>query len=301
MKILKLLFILPIVISCVSELPLVKLNQTKTLEYPESYNAIYKSNGGRKNDFILNRKKALLERKYLDLLMRLDQMMLNEKINDENNDSEYVDKSEMAKLEAIKKFNYKVDLLKKQIIEAKKQSNNDEYLFNLRIELNNLICNEREGIIQLETKVQKLYGDVSFSTGSYKISKNGIKSINELISEIDNEVLRWKKYVNNCNEKIFENDIFVIVIDISGYADEIGSFETNKKLSENRAKTVELELKKQLLTLVKSKNLKLVFDKIYSSGYGEKLPPGVIKGPKNDPNRRVCLINFIVGPSRYID
>ena len=44
----------------------------------------------------------------------------------------------------------------------------------------------------------------------------------------------------------------------------------------------------------------IVFDKIYSNGYGEQLPPGVQRKGDDDPERRVCLINYVIGPSALL-
>ena len=59
-------------------------------------------------------------------------------------------------------------------------------------------------------------------------------------------------------------------------------------------------LRDQLTSLIKTKGVKLVFNKVYSTGYGEKLPPDTIDGPDDDPNRRICVISYMVCPARYI-
>jgi outer membrane protein OmpA-like peptidoglycan-associated protein len=260
----------------------------------ELYTPIYAPNGGSKKQNFTNRGKVQKEREFIALLKAIPTPV---------KPKTPVGSSEADKviIQAIESFNNKIFELERRLskLDINSRGSEEEYA-NILIEINNLICNYQDGLMLLEKKVKKLYSDISFDTGSSVISRNGSSSINEIALNIEGEVKRWQRYLNSCNKKIFENDIFVLVVNIDGYADQRGDQYMNLKLSEERAKSVEILLRAQLVELVKSKNIKLVFNKIYTTGYGEKLPPGTTSGPENDPNRRICIIDYMVCPARYI-
>ena len=297
LKFTKYLFVILFASSCATSVDLIKERSGNELYVSSDklYKPKYEPNGGTKRETIFNKSKVLKEKQFIAILNKakpIDPGIIK------GNGNTSVD----AAIEnAIKEYNKKIYDLESRLSQIDLDKKGAEELYtNLLIELNNLICKEREGILQLEKKVQKLFGDVSFRTASYEISGGGKKSIEDVVTKIVNECEKWKKYVNTCNEKIFENDLIVVVVDISGYADPRGSEQANLDLSRKRASSVEQELRTQLIKLVKDKKINIVFDKIYSEGYGEKLPPGAEQGPQDDPSRRVCLINFVVGPARFL-
>jgi outer membrane protein OmpA-like peptidoglycan-associated protein len=284
--------------SCTPRINYVVMSQrtqaNKTKQSSELYKPIYQPNGGDKKTTIFNQGKAQKEREFMALLKSIPTPVSNPYRNS-------TDATDMAVSKAIENFNQKIYDLEEKLsrINPNKRGSEEEY-HNLLIELNNLLCQERDGIVLLEKKVKKLYGDVSFQTGKFEITTKGASTLKDICKNIAHEVEKWRKYVNSCNQKLFENDLFVLVINIEGYADERGDEKTNLTLSRNRANAVEKFLRNELIRMVKEEKINIVFDKMYSDGYGEKLPPGVTRGPKDDPNRRICLINYIVGPARYL-
>ena len=263
----------------------------------ERWKPKYQANGGWKKSTIFNSKKVESEARFKELLDKWPTPKPPNPPINESNEPEV----DIAKRKAVEQYNQKLYELEDKLsqIDINKKGVEEDYE-NLLIEMNNLICNYQEGLTLLEKKVQRLFGDVSFQTGSAEISGNGKKTIKGISESVKEEVKRWKVYVNSCNKKIFENDLFVVVINIDGFADQRGSEPSNLALSQKRAKTVEKVLRNELASLVKGENVRIVFDRIYVEGHGEKLPPDVSQGPENDPNRRVCLISYIVGPARYL-
>jgi outer membrane protein OmpA-like peptidoglycan-associated protein len=176
-----------------------------------------------------------------------------------------------------------------------------EKLLDLFKKIRDIKCKRVDVISNLvNKKTNKLYSDVAFSIGSSEVSKNGITEISKLVDNIVKEIAEWKNYVSSCNERVFENDLYILVVDISGYADQQGADALNFTLSENRAKSVKLEIIKQLNSIVKNQRVSLIFDKIQTRGYGEELPPGVTQSGQDDPSRRVCIISSLVGPSSLL-
>jgi hypothetical protein len=55
-----------------------------------------------------------------------------------------------------------------------------------------------------------IFGDVSFNSGKSNLTKRGKEELDEIASSIETEVNGWKNYLNTCNERVFENDVFVI-------------------------------------------------------------------------------------------
>ncbi len=297
-KFTKYIFLLLFVSSCAKSIDLIKVRSGNELYVSSDklYTPRYEPNGGKKRETIFNKSKVLKEKQFIAILNKVKPIELPIYSKEGGNSS--VDKTIEN---AIKEYNKKIYDLESRLSEIDLDKRGAEELYtNLLIEINNLICKEREGILQLEKKVQKLFGDVSFRTASYEITGGGKKSIEDVVIKIVNECEKWKKYVNTCNEKIFENDLIIVVVDISGYADPRGNDQSNLDLSRKRANSVEQELRTQLIKLVKDKKLNIIFDKIYSEGYGENLPPGVAQGQDDDPFRRVCLINYVIGPTRFL-
>lgn len=270
-------------------------SQNKFTQTLELYSPTYEPNGGQKKQTIFNSKKVQREKEFMAVLGTIPKP--KEPVPPLSEGTE----ADVVLRKAVELYNQKIIELENKLkqININEKGSEEDYT-NLLIEINNLICYYQEGLTLLEKKVQRLFGDVSFQTASSDVSVDGKKSISSISMNINSEVDKWRKYVNSCNKKIFENDLFVVVINIDGYADQRGSEPSNQVLSEKRAKAVEKELRNELLKLVKEQKVKIVFDRIYTKGHGEKLPPGVVQGPQDDPNRRVCVISYIVGPSRYI-
>jgi outer membrane protein OmpA-like peptidoglycan-associated protein len=280
----------------VSTVPIGNRNSNnKFVKSSELYTPIYAPNGGSKRETIFNRSKVVREKEVIALINSIPKPR---EAGDISNTSSEAD---IALKNAIETYNKKIYELEKKLSQIDMNSKGyEEDYTNLSIELNNLICNYQEGLDLMEKKVQKLFGDISFQTGSSEISGKGKLSIKEIANNVTKEVEKWRKYVNTCNKKIFEDDLFVVVINIDGYADQRGSEPSNLTLSKKRSQSVEKLIRGELVDLVKKQNIKIVFDKIYAEGYGEKLPPGVQQGPEDDPNRRVCVISYLVCPARYL-
>ena len=154
-------------------------------------------------------------------------------------------------------------------------------------------------IILKNNEIKELQGDFSFRTGSSKLTESGIEDIKNQILEIEKEIINWKNYLNNHNERIFENDSYKLMIVIDGYADRVGSEKLNLKLSKERAEAVKNEFLKQIKVLTNKYNL--IFD-IQYYGKGEMLPPGVIdNGQQSDVRRRICRIMSVVGPKQFVE
>jgi outer membrane protein OmpA-like peptidoglycan-associated protein len=300
--------IILIVTSCATpgKLGSFKNKKTKSIErldtdidksYFELYEPIFKEHGGQQRTTLFNKKEVQREKEFIAIIKGMPKPV------DVNTVVKKIDsEADKAVVEAYKEFNKKLFQLEEKLskLQPYEKGIEEEYQ-NLLIELNNLLCDYKEGLVLLEKKVKKLYGDVSFKTASFEITGKGKDNLKEIIENIESEVERWRKYTTQCNQNIFQNDLFVVIINIDGYADQRGKEQSNLILSQKRAIEVERLLKSELTSLVLNKKIKIVFDKVYSEGYGEKLPPGIQQGPEDDPNRRICIISYIVGPSRYLN
>jgi outer membrane protein OmpA-like peptidoglycan-associated protein len=171
----------------------------------------------------------------------------------------------------------------------------------LSAQLNDLIYQRimPAGTIIKKMTIRNINADTDFSTGSSKLSPNGINTIEKVVNDIIIEINNWKEYLDNHNEKIFNQDKIILKINVNGYADMQGGKDYNQKLSEDRAKSVEEELNKKLKLISDKYNINF---KIDPKGWGEtSIPPGVIpNGKKNDPARRVVTIVCVTGPSLLI-
>jgi outer membrane protein OmpA-like peptidoglycan-associated protein len=266
----------------------------KYVSSSELYQPIYEPNGGDKKQNIFNRGKAEREGQLIAALKAL-----GGPIQPPSSSDDLVDKSIQ---QAVNDLNFQIIDLEKQLLLidlSKKES--FEQIIGLLEKIHRLKCEHIEGISLLNKKVDKLYGDISFKVGSSDVSARGIQSIDEMTKRIENEVSDWKSYLNSCNVKIFEQDLFVVMIQIDGYADQQGSESQNLILSQKRADSVKKIILNRLNGLLLEKKIKIIFNKVYSSGKGEQLPPGIKQNGENDPLRRVCIINSIVGPSRYLN
>jgi len=264
---------------------------------------VYKENGGHKKTNIFNKKKVARETAIIllcDLFKKLEDLLKGNVSNDYANkvkDALYLEK-EKTILESFSKL---VSIEKKLEGNNVTSTNDYEQVLEILKELNELSCKEVVPIAKLLNKrVNRIYGDISFKTGSADISLNGISEISSIINEMISDIAEWKSYIGICNERTFENDLFIVVVDIDGYADSQGSSTTNLVLSQKRADAVKLELIRQLNELVVSGKVNVIFDKIQSRGFGESLPFGIKEVGPNDPKRRICLINSLVGPAKLL-
>jgi outer membrane protein OmpA-like peptidoglycan-associated protein len=263
---------------------------------------IYKDNGGYKKTNILNKAKVKKEAAAIEICNLLDKIDVLIK---QNIKTEYINKEKdaiySAKEAAILKTRSDLVEIAKKLEDNKLSSVKDfETVLEILKEIRNLKCRQIDAITLLDKRINRIYGDISFRTGSSDISSNGINEISVIIKELISDISDWKSYVNECNERTFENDLFVLVVDIDGYADQQGSSSSNLILSQKRAEAVKLELIRQLNALVVSGKVSIVFDKIQARGFGETLPPGTIDAGLNDPKRRICIINSLVGPSQIL-
>ncbi len=264
---------------------------------------VYKENGGYKKTTIFNKGKVKRESVSLLVCQLLEQTKIQTRTSSRTeykNGQQDATYNEIEK--AIKETNQQILEIAKKL-DGKKINSHKEYEKVLEIlkELNDLKCRRIDPIRKfLDKKIYKIYGDISFSTGSSVVSGSGKKEIKNIVNQIRADINEWRQYVSDCNEKVFENDLFVLVIDIDGYADQQGSTESNQNLSEERAKAVKTEIIKHLNDLIIVEKINLVFDKIQARGFGEQLPPSLSQRGENDPLRRVCLINSLVGPSSIL-
>jgi len=264
----------------------------------ENYKPIYKENGGNRKTNFFNKGKVKREKVYLEALALISQMervVIESKVEKDNS-------VDTLMVKVIKESNRRLAEISKQTNEIE-INDVDSYdkLLNLLKELRDLKCSRIDAITKFINKnTNKLYGDISFTTGSAQISRNGVYELEKLVNKIENDINEWRTYVNNCNEKVFENDLYILVVNIAGYADQQGSSSQNLVLSEDRANAVKIELVRQLNKLI-NKGVNIIFNKIRVVGYGEYLPPGVQQKGEDDPSRRVCIISSLVGPSAILD
>ncbi|RYZ76999.1 MAG: hypothetical protein EOP04_31450, partial [Proteobacteria bacterium] len=244
---------------------------------------VFKDNGGKRKTNFLNRGKVKREAFYLEacrLIKSLQMVVVNNKVDKTST----VDTSIVA---AIVASNKRLDEISELVNKIDPRDTKEyEKLLVLLQELRDIKCKMIDPITKfLYKKTNRLYSDVAFSTGSSQISKRGSLEIERMVAGIERDIEEWRSYVSECNERVFEKDLFVLIIDISGYADQRGGEKSNMILSENRAKAVKLELIRELNALVKAKGIMVVFDKIQTKGFGRAHPrrpfhPGLRAPPR---------------------
>ena len=266
--------------------------------------AIYKENGGTRKTYFFNKGKVKREAFFLEACRIINDLTIAIQRKESGILSSVEKNSSIDSviIRSIVESNKELDALTREANNINVKSAQDfERLLDLLKKLRDLKCKRIDALTQfVKKKTNKLYSDVAFGIGSSEVSKNGITEISKLVENIVKEIAEWKNYVSSCNEKVFENDLYILVVDISGYADQQGAAALNFTLSENRANSVKLEIIKQLNSIVKNQRVSLIFDKIQTRGYGEELPPGVTQSGQNDPSRRVCIISSLVGPSSLL-
>ena len=173
----------------------------------------------------------------------------------------------------------------------------------LSAELNDIMYNQIQpmgDIIESNKNVVRLGSDISFKTGSSKLSDEGVKQVAEMVKSIEKDVADWKSYINHHNENIFNDKEFRTILVINGYADARGSSNVEKRkaqnlqLSKDRAEAVGKEFENQINKLFDEDKITIQFE---IHGRGEQLPPNYKPTNKlNDDTRRICNINMVVGP-----
>ena len=266
-------------------------------------NPKYFDNGGTVKTHFLNKKRVEKERNLIQLekTYRAAKAILDKQKNSLNTlpSTHKISKVEQLRNACEAKINQLYEELKTIDPNTK-----DGYKRSLEMltEINDLFANRiqpLEIIISKNVEVKELQGDFSFKSGSFKLTENGLKDIEQFILSIENDIMNWRKYVNNSNQQIFSNEKFKLMVVIDGYADKQGADEANLILSENRAEEVRNEFVKRLNVL--TKKYKVIFDIKYY-GKGESLPPGIIdNGMETDSRRRICRIMSVIGPSSYME
>lgn len=272
-----------------------RVTDSKSKNLSKDYQPLYQSNGGQVKDNVFNKNKAQRESEFMETIRVLGSHIEKPRTGG----TTIVDKEIES---AIIATNNKIIALQKRLLEIDLAGTDTQMEIILLLkEINDLRCKRIDAINQfLNKKVNKFFGDVSFKVGSSEISTSGKEQISTMMKGILGDIDQWKAYVSACNEKVFENELFIVVMDVAGYADQRGSESSNLKLSRDRAFAVRDEIIDQLNIISVDQNVSIVFDKIFADGFGEKLPPGVPQKGEDDPNRRICLISSVVGPSAIL-
>ena len=263
---------------------------------------IYKGERGKTAVTALNKKKAELEKKYIENLEQVERAF--KILEDQKALFSSIDRSEqVSDLDLmLNNLSKEIDGLLEQMksIDPYSQSGFEKGL-TLGVQLNDLLYKKIIPVgmlIEENKKVNNVRSDTDFKTGSYTLSKNGTYTIDRLVNEITKDVEAWQKYLDHHNEAVFKTGKFKTKIIINGYADLQGISTNNQTLSEKRAKSVEDEIRSQLEAI--SEKYNLYFD-IDANGLGETVPPGITPNGKNDdPARRITTIICVTGPSLLI-
>jgi outer membrane protein OmpA-like peptidoglycan-associated protein len=260
---------------------------------------VYKGERGKTTVNVLNKRKAELEKKHIENLEQAERafkILEEQKIRFNSIDrSEQVSELDLM----LDKLTIEINDLLEQMKSIDPYSETGfETGLKLGVQLNDLLYKKiiPMGMLIEENKVvNSIRADADFKTGSYTLSKNGKLTVENLVKEIIKDVEAWQKYLDHHNEAVFKEGKFKSKIIINGYADLQGSSSTNLTLSDNRAKSVEEELRNKLDVI--SSKYNLYFD-IEATGLGETVPPGVIpNGKEDDPARRITTIIAVTGPS----
>ncbi|MDQ3191289.1 MAG: OmpA family protein [Bacteroidota bacterium] len=265
--------------------------------------AQYDINGGTKKVNLLNTRMAERERQYVqtDSLYNKAKLLIEQQriaLNDIQS-SHKLEGLEKATGVSEEKINALYEKLK--IIDPYSQKGHKKSL-EILTEINDLIYSRIIPIGSLIVKnkeVKELQGDFSFKTGSSKLTETGVIEIKKHVNQLEQEILEWKSYLNNHNERIFEFDKHKLLVIIEGYADKQGSEKQNLKLSEDRAEAVRNEFVSNFNSLALKYNI--IF-RVSFEGKGIALPPGINdNGMQVDARRRICRVMSVVGPSKFIE
>jgi outer membrane protein OmpA-like peptidoglycan-associated protein len=295
-----LIFLILVSYSCSTTLSLNDFNHIREVvnrNDVKSYQPKYYDNGGDTKTNFLNKKSIAVEKEIIVELIRKEKINLS-KLSKVNNDGATTNTVKNEILE----INRQIENLENRLNNISNDDvNAHQKILNILVEMNDLKCKLIDGTNQLLIKTNKIFGDISFNTGKSNLTKRGKSELDDIVTSIENDIYEWKRYLNSCNERIFENEVFIVVIDIDGYADAIGSTNANLNLSKERALEVKKQLEIRFYNLIEQKRLNIIFNKINAKGYGEKLPPGIYASKSNDPERRVCYVYSVVGPSKLLN
>jgi outer membrane protein OmpA-like peptidoglycan-associated protein len=296
--------ILTILIYCCT-LILVMSCAQESLKNPIYNTTVFRGQRGEKEVNSFNKNRAEREKLLAETIEKADEA--KRKLEEQQATLNSIDSTERigdldGKLKII--FNRTQQIIDELNKTSPYTSAGQEKTLKLAAELNDLMhnyINPLAKLVEANKEVVRLGSDINFSTGSATLSKEGKKKISQLVTNITNEIEKWKTYLNHHNENIFSNSEFKTIILINGYADMQGSMDeatrqkNNLELSEKRAKAVADELNLQL-TAIKEK-YKLTFE-IQSKGRGEELPENNASSSKKGENstRRISSISLVVGP-----
>lgn len=179
-------------------------------------------------------------------------------------------------------------------IDPLRNKDHEKYL-EITTQLNDLIYKKIKPYQAFKKKtIIKIESGISFNTGKSTLKTAGYDELISIIRNIELDILKWKEYVDDHNQKIFENDNYKLTVHIAGYADKQGNSADNLNLSKERAFSIKAAFFEELKKLSLKYNIDPHID---DEGKGEELPPGVIdNGKDNDERRRICLISSVIGP-----
>lgn len=294
MKTLLALFSLSLLISC----------GPKTLKSPVYNTTVFRGERGEKEVTKFNKKKADREKTMAEAIERADaaQRMLEEQqatlaAIDTTQRMEGLDENLSKLFEKTQAIVNELNAINPYTSEGHQKA------LELSAELNDLMYNQIQPIgelIESNKDVVRIGSDISFESGSDKLSKEGKSQVTTMVKKIENDIEGWKAYLNHHNENIFNDKEYRTVLVINGYADAMGNANEEKRksdnleLSEKRAKAVAEEFERQLNTLFDEEKITIKFE---IHGRGEELPPNYTPSAKlNDEGRRICNINMVVGP-----
>lgn len=136
-----------------------------------------------------------------------------------------------------------------------------------------------------KTREEILASDISFEFNSHVLLNDGEKALDRFAQSI-------KKSINDFrSDTLFDDQVLLVKIKVTGYADGIGSEEYNLNLSQKRAESVYKYLRTKLPN---HENINIKEEVI---GRGQALPyPESPNNPykKRDARRRICIISSYV-------
>ncbi len=290
-----------ILFSCGSQSPTFWGRKAPTVTSVEKYKPRYKDNGGKIPTMFFNQNKVLAESKYMVTLAALkkareDAGRKPSKRDEPVSESSSVDSAQVVINQVSEQIQKEIDqlVLKLGELDPYDDSSHDKAL-QVMTELNDLYYKKINPYQKLRNKsINTIKSDFVFQTGKSDINNAGVTEIQRLVKKIEDEIIDWKAYVDDHNNKIFADDLYKITIQINGYADKQGNSKNNVKLSQERANKVRECFIKELKKLSSKYNVRYSVNFV---GKGEELPPGVTESNKeDDPKRRISMIYSVVGP-----
>lgn len=255
------------------------------------YKPIYRENGGKKATNIFNKGKVDKETQHMAYLAKMNKILIDMK-KDPGGTSVVDTEIEKVRIGIQKEIDELYTKL--NAIDPFSNKDHDKYL-EITTQLNDLYYRKIKPFNEFKKKkIIKLESGISFNTGKSTLKPAGYDEINSIIRNIEQDILKWKEYVDDHNQKIFENDNYKLTVYVAGYADKQGNSADNLILSRERALSIKTALFEEIKKLSEKYN---IVPHIEDEGKGEELPPGVIdNGKDNDERRRICLISSVIGP-----